>query len=93
MTLNTIKNFERRWTALRKLASAQLKDLDKDRKQIATQIRQYKVKKDVARLKVAVAQSKAVEKATEATKRFIAARDKMVKDATARGKRLKKGKR
>lgn len=93
MTLNTIKNFERRWTALRKLASAQLKDFDKDRKQIARQIKQYKVKKDVTRLKVAVAQSKAVEKATEATKKFIAARDKMVKEASASGKKLKKGKR
>jgi len=93
MTLNTIKNFERRWTALRKIASAQLKDLDKDRKQIAKQIKQYRVKKDVDRLKVAVAQSKAVEAATEATRKFIAARDKMVKEATARGKKLKKGRR
>jgi hypothetical protein len=93
MTLNTIKNFERRWMALRRLASAQLKDLDKDRKQIARQVKQYKVKKDVARLKVAVAQSKAVEKATQATKKFIAARDRMVREASASGRKAKKGRR
>jgi len=90
MALHTIKNFERRWAALRKIADAQLKDLDRDRKQIAKQIKQYKVKKDVARLRAAVAQSKAVEQAARTTRKFIATRDKLVKQATKRGQLLKR---
>lgn len=60
MTLHSLRNFERRWAALRKLATAQLKDLEKDRKQVAKQVKQYRVKKDVARLRAAVAQSQSM---------------------------------
>ena len=90
MPLRSIKNFEERWVRLRKLAAAQLKDLEKDRKEIAKQIRAYKVKKDVARLRAAVAQSRSVERAARATKTFILAKDKVVKEAGRRGKLLKR---
>lgn len=90
MALNSLTNFERRWTALRKLAQAQLKALESDRKQIAKQIRQHKVKKDVARLRAAVAQSKSVEQASRTTRKFITAKDKLVREAAKRGKLLKR---
>lgn len=90
MTLHSIRNFERRWTALRKLATAQLKDLEKDRQQVARQVKQYRVKKDVARLRAAVAQSKSMAQAAKATRKFIAVRDKLVKQAAKRGKLLKR---
>ncbi len=90
MPLHSIRNFEERWNRLRKLASAQLKDLEKDRKAIAKQIRTHKVKKDVARLRAAVAQSRSVERAAKATKRFIVTKDKLVKEAGRRGKLLKR---
>jgi len=90
MTLKSISNFEARWNKLRKLASAQLKDLEKDRKAIAKQIKAYKVKKDVGRLRTAVAQSRSVERAAKATKQFIRTKDKLVKEASRRGKLLKR---
>ncbi|MEO8636659.1 MAG: hypothetical protein ABI587_15400 [Gemmatimonadales bacterium] len=90
MTLQTIRNFEERWVSLRKLAAAQLKDLKADRKTVAKQIRQYKVAKDVARLRGAIAHSKQVERALAATTRFIETKDRVVKEASRRGKLLKR---
>lgn len=81
---------ERRWNALRKLANAQIKALEKDRKQVAKQIKQYKVKKDVARLRAAVARSKSVEQASRTTRTFVAAKDRLMKEAAKRGKLLKR---
>ena len=90
MPLKSIRNFEDRWVALRKLAAAQLKDLKADQKMIAREIRQYKVAKDVARLRGAIAHSKQVERALAATSRFIATKDRVVKEAVRRGKLLKR---
>ena len=90
MTLQSIKNFEERWATLRKVASAQLKDLKADKKTIAKQIRDYKVNKDVARLRGAIAHSKQVERALAATTRFIDTKDKVVREASRRGKLLKR---
>jgi hypothetical protein len=90
VTLQTIKNFEDRWVTLRKMAAAQLKDLKADQKTIAKQIRQYKVQKDVARLRGAIAHSKQVERALAATTRFIDTKDRVVSEASRRGKLLKR---
>jgi hypothetical protein len=90
MPLYSIRNFEKRWAKLRKLAASQLKDLEKDRKTLAVQIRRHKVKKDVARLRAAVAHSKRLAQAAKATRKFIAAKDKVVREAARRGKLLKR---
>ena len=49
MVIQSPRRLEKRWTRLRKLPAAQLVDLKTDQKMIARQIRQYKLKKDVAR--------------------------------------------
>ncbi len=90
MPLTSIRNFEERWVKLRKLLTAQLNDLKADRKSIAKQIRKYKVTKDVARLRGAMAHSKQVERAAVMTERFIATKDRVVKEAARRGKLLKR---
>ncbi|MDZ4864827.1 MAG: hypothetical protein SGJ01_15465 [Gemmatimonadota bacterium] len=90
MPLKSIRNFEERWVSLRKLLAAQLKDLKADQKTIAKQVRQYKVMKDAARLRGAIAHSRQVERALAATSRFIATKDRLVKEAARRGKLLKR---
>jgi hypothetical protein len=90
MPLKSIRSFEERWVSLRKLLAAQLKDLKADQKSIAKQVRQFKLTKDVARLRGAIAHSKRVERALAATTRFIATKDRVVKEAARRSKLLKR---
>ena len=84
MVIQSPRRLEKRWTRLRKLAAAQLADLKTDQKMIARQSRQYKLKKDGARVRGAIAHSKQLQRAVAATSRFIAAKDRVVKEATRR---------
>ena len=90
MAMHSIKAFEQRWAKLRKLAAAQLKDFERDRKALAKQIRQHKLSHDVARVREAIAHSKRVEKAIKSTKRLVATKNKVVKQAKRRGRLLKR---
>ncbi len=90
MPLQSIKSFERRWAILRRLASAQLKDFEKDKKVIAKKVKQYKVKKDLLAAREAVLHSKRVTQAIKETKKFVATRDRLVSDAKRRGALVKK---
>ena len=90
MELHTIKSFERRWGKLKSLAAAQLKDFARDQKQIAKQIKQYKVIKDLDRARVAVAHSRRVEQAVKVTRSLVATKNKAVKAVRKRGQLLKR---
>ena len=90
MELHTIKSFERRWNKLKSLASAQLKDFERDQKQIAKQIKQYKVVKDLDRAREAVAHSRRVEQAVKVTRSLVATKNKAVKEVRKRGTLLKR---
>ena len=71
MPLRSIKSFEQRWAKIRKLATAQLKDFERDKKDIARQIKRYKLERDLRRLRDAVAHSRRVEKAIKTTRKFV----------------------
>jgi hypothetical protein len=88
MQLKSIKTFERRWAKLKRMAQAQLRDFEKDKKLLAREIKQYKVEKDIARVRVAVAHSKRVEKAIKTTKQLVATKNLMVKEGKRRGRLL-----
>jgi hypothetical protein len=98
MALRSIKSFELRWAKLRKLASAQLKDFERDRKDVAKAIKKHKVKNDVIAVRDAVAHSRQVEQAIAMTKKFVArnnkkltaGRAKMMREAKRRGTLLKR---
>lgn len=90
MPLQSIKSFERRWAILRRLASAQLRDFEKDRKEIARKVKKYRVKKEVAKVREAVIHSKRVNQAIKETRKFVATRDRLVADAKRRGALVKK---
>lgn len=98
MALRSLKSFEMRWTKLRRLAAAQLKDFERDRKEIAQAIRKHKLKNDVIAAREAVAHSKQVERAIATTKKFVAKNSKaltarkvkVVREAKRRGSLLKR---
>lgn len=98
MALRSIKSFETRWARLRKLAAAQLKDFERDRKEIARAIKKHKLKNDVIALRDAVAHSKQVERAIATTRKFVAKnskaltarRTKVMREARRRGTLLKR---
>lgn len=98
MALKSFKSFELRWAKLRKLAAAQLKDFERDRKEVAKAIKKHKVKNDVIAVRDAVAHSKQVEKAIATTKKFVAKNNKalaarkvkVVREARRRGSLLKR---
>ena len=90
MTLRSLKSFEQRWAKLRRLATAQLKDFERDRKALAKLIRRYKVKKDLIRARDAVTHSKRLERAIKGTRKFVATKDKVVRQARRRGRLLKR---
>lgn len=91
MALRSLKSFELRWAKLRKLASAQLKDFEKDRKEIAKAIKKHKIRDDVMAARNAVAHSRQVERAIAATKKFVAKNNKAL--VTKRGKVVREAKR
>jgi len=90
MALQSMKSFERRWAIMRRLAAAQLRDFEKDRKTIARSIRSYRLKKDVRAVREAVLHSKRVERAIRETRKFVATRDRLVADARRRSKLIRK---
>jgi hypothetical protein len=90
MALRSIKSFEKRWARLKQLAAAQLKDFERDQKAIAKQIKQYRVKKDLDRMREAVAHSKRVEQAVKGTRALVATKNRVVKEARKRGRLLKR---
>ena len=89
MALQSMKAFERRWAIMRRLASAQLRDFEKDRKVIARSIRGYRLKKDLRAAREAVLHSKRVERAISETRKFVATRDRLVADARRRSRLIK----
>jgi predicted phage-related endonuclease len=88
MTMRSLKSFERRWALLRKLAAAQLKDFERDRKEIARAIKRHRIKNDVAAVREALAHSKRVQQAIKTTRKFVATKDKVMKQAKRRGRLL-----
>lgn len=90
MAVRSIKSFEQRWAKLRKLAAAQLKDFEKDRKAFAKQIKQHRLRDDVVRAREALSHSKRVEKAIKATRKLVVAKNKVVRQAKRRGRLLKR---
>ncbi|HWA16218.1 MAG TPA: hypothetical protein VG817_07290 [Gemmatimonadales bacterium] len=98
MALRSLKSFEMRWAKLRRLAAAQLKDFERDRREIARAIKQHKLKNDVIALRNAVAHSRQVEQAIATTRKFVAKnsqkltvrRTKVVREAKRRGRLLKR---
>lgn len=90
MALRSIKSFEQRWGELRRLAKAQLKDFEKDKRELSRQIKRYKVERDLARLRHAVAHTKRVEKVIKGTKALIATKNSVVRQAKRRGRLLRR---
>jgi hypothetical protein len=90
MELQSMKAFERRWAILRRLAAAQLKDFEKDKKVVARAIKQYRVKKDLLAAREAILHSKRVASAIQETRKFVAKRDRLVADAKRRSKLIKR---
>lgn len=90
MKLRSIKAFEQRWAKLRKLAAAQLKDFEKDKKDIAKAIKKHRVARDVEAVKEAVAHQKRVAQVIKGTKALIKTKDKLVREGKRRGNLLKR---
>jgi hypothetical protein len=90
MQLKSIKAFEQRWAKLRKLATAQLKDFEKDKDAIAKAIRRHRVAKDMAAVRDAVAHQKRVAQVIKGTKALIRTKDRVVREGKRRGKLLKR---
>jgi hypothetical protein len=90
MPLRSIESFERRWARIRKLASAQLRDFERDKKEIARQIKRYRVKKDLVRLRDAIAHSRRVERVIRGTRQFVKTKNSVVRQARRRGRLLKR---
>jgi len=89
MALQSMKAFEKRWAIMRRLAAAQLRDFEKDKKVIARSIRNYRIKKDLAAVRESVLHSKRVAMAIRETRKFVATRDRLVADAKRRSKLIK----
>lgn len=90
MKLRSIKAFEQRWAKLRRLATAQLKDFEKDKNDIAKAIKQHRVAKDVQAVKQAVAHQKRVVQVIKGTKALIKTKDQLMREGKRRGKLLKR---
>ena len=90
MQLRSIKSFETRWARITKLAKAQLKDFERDKKDIARQIKLYRLEKDLRRLRDAVAHSRRVERAIRTTKKLIATKNVVVREGKRRGRLLRR---
>jgi hypothetical protein len=90
MALRSIKSFERRWAKLKRLAAAQLKDFERDRKEIAREIKRRKLRRDLEQVREAVMHSRRVERVIRQTKQLIAVKDRAVVQAKRRGRLLKR---
>jgi flagellar motility protein MotE (MotC chaperone) len=90
MKLRSIKAFEQRWAKLRKLAAAQLKDFEKDKKDIAKAIKKHRVARDVEAVKEAVAHQKRVAQVIKGTKALIKTKDHLIREGKRRGRLLKR---
>jgi hypothetical protein len=90
MQLRSIKAFEQRWAKLRKLASAQLKDFEKDRVEIAKAVKRHKLAKDARALREAMVHQKRVAQVIKGTKALIRTKDRVVKEGRRRGKLLRR---
>jgi flagellar motility protein MotE (MotC chaperone) len=90
MRLKSIKSFEQRWSKMRKLAKAQLRDFEKDRRAIARTIRDHRLADDVAAMKKAIAHQKRVVEVIKGTKALLRTRDMVVKEGRRRGKLLRR---
>jgi flagellar motility protein MotE (MotC chaperone) len=90
MKIRSIKSFEQRWAKLRKLASAQLKDFEKDKNDLAKAIKRHKVAKDVETVREMVAHQKRVVQVIKGTKALIKTKDQLMREGKRRGKLLKR---
>jgi flagellar motility protein MotE (MotC chaperone) len=90
MKLRSIKAFEQRWSKLRKLAAAQLKDFEKDKNDIAKAIKKHRVARNVEAVKEAVAHQKRVMQVIKGTKALIKTRNQLMREGKRRGKLLKR---
>jgi len=90
MQLRSIKAFEQRWSRLRKLAVAQLKDFEKDKNEIAKTIKKHRVARDVVAVKEAVTHQKRVAQVIKGTKALIKTKDQLVREGKRRGKLLRR---
>lgn len=90
MELKSIKSFEQRWSKMRKLAKAQLKDFEKDRRAIAKAIKRHRLAEDIAAVRKAMAHQKRVAQVIQGTKALIRTRDMVVKEGRRRGKLLRR---
>jgi hypothetical protein len=90
MKLRSISAFEKRWTKLRKLATAQLKDFEKDKNEIAKAIKRHKLAKDVEAVREAVAHQKRVAQVIKGTRALIRTKNMVVREGRRRGKLLRR---
>lgn len=90
MKLRSIKSFEQRWAKLRRLATAQLKDFEKDKNDLAKAIKRHKVARDVEAVKEAVAHQKRVVQVIKGTKALVKTKDQLVREGKRRGKLLRR---
>lgn len=90
MDLRSMKSFEKRWAKLKQLAAEQLKDFERDQKEIARAIKKHKLKNDLVRVREAVAHSRRVEQAVKGTRALVARKDRVVREARKRGRLLKR---
>ncbi len=90
MALRSIKAFEQRWTKMRKLAAAQLKDFEKDRLEIARTIKRHKLAKDIQAAREAMMHQKRVVQVIKGTKALVRTKDRVVKEGKRRGKLLRR---
>lgn len=90
MELHSIKAFEQRWAKLRKLATAQLKDFERDKNNITKAIKKHRIAKDMAAARKALVHQKRVAKVIKQTKALIKTKDMVVRQAKRRGKLLKR---
>ncbi len=90
MKLRSFKSFEQRWSKLRKLAAAQLKDFEKDKNDVAKAIKRHKVAKDVEAVKQAIAHQKRVVQVIKTTKTMLKTKDALMREGRRRGKLLKR---
>ncbi len=90
MQFPSIKAFEQRWAKLRKVATAQLKDFQKDKNDIAKTVKKLRITKDIAAARKAAAHQKRVAKVIKQTKELIKTKDMVVRQAKRRGKLIKR---
>jgi hypothetical protein len=90
MKLRSISAFEKRWSKMRKLAVAQLKDFEKDKNEIAKTIKRHKLAKDVAAVREAIVHQKRVVQVIKGTRALIRTKDKVMREGRRRGKLLRR---